>query len=228
MVEAHLLRALTLERMGKYWDAALAFEKVSQIANSVAVWDHLGCCCARISRHVDAAAYFDEAIRMAPGRADLYMKYAHSASKSQTTYARSVEYASHAIELDGHLLEAYLIRAEVHALLGDAQRALDDLRRSIELSPSQVWVRMLAAERACIIASTDLEAREFMVQQIQIAVAMGLSKSVLLSSRPYKLHHDLFRGLPERASGSLGQDRKLSDSVVPTLAIQLMSVTFGE
>ncbi len=222
--QALLLRGMCQEAKGRLKDATTDFEQVARIAPSAAVWDHLGCRSYRIGRMHDAAPQFDKAIQLQPNHAKLYLKYAIAASKLPAMSKQAETYATRAIELDGQLTEAYLIRAEIHIKSGNPDGAIRDFKTAISLSPNSRWVKLVVTEKLSSFASKRAELKDYIRNQLEQAVALGLSKKSLTFNNAYRIYVSepwCIELLSRAGQGTEELKSPIQEMMVPSLPLEI-------
>jgi tetratricopeptide (TPR) repeat protein len=134
MVDAHVMLATSLVRLGSP-DALAAAQKATEAAPSSApAWAALGEALTLQNRGTEAEAPLRKALTLDPRMAGAHAGLAEILFKKGDLDA-AIASATSALEIDPELNRLYALRGRAHATKGNQQQALADLQQAVTLNP---------------------------------------------------------------------------------------------
>jgi eukaryotic-like serine/threonine-protein kinase len=132
---------------GRYASAEAMFKKSIAIRPNGDACSNLGTICFYQRRYGDAAAMFEEAVKLDEKNAliwgnlaDAYRCIPDGSEKAVATYRRALQLGENELAKNPQDAQTIARLARYRVILGDRQKALDDIAQALKISPSDVRV----------------------------------------------------------------------------------------
>jgi Flp pilus assembly protein TadD len=165
--------ALTLQALGRYDEALAASKKSIEIDPTAAGWTNLGTLQYSLGKYDEARASYEQAAELAPSDAVMWMNLgdAHRAMNSagaNDAYARAIAVARDALSVNPKDARMRSRIAICLAKSGRAAEAQDEIRRALEIDPTNPQILYRAAVIAALRGNNDSA-----VSWLERAIASG-------------------------------------------------------
>ncbi|HKR66383.1 MAG TPA: tetratricopeptide repeat protein, partial [Thermoanaerobaculia bacterium] len=171
---AHANLGAALQAMGKNEEALAAFRKSIEIRPNFAGWSNLGTLQFYLGRYADARKSYEEAARLAPSEPMMWVnvgdacRVGGASDDARVAYERAITTARESITVKPNDAYVRSLIAVCLARTGKNAAAQDEIRRALELDPTNPSVLYKAAVIAVLRGNDDTA-----ISWLQSAVAAG-------------------------------------------------------